>query len=252
MILKYLENTERPWAAKIGLIIPRVACTRSTGDASLIAGGAHCAHLMFWFQIVWPDKVHQGTQLKRAAPGYVHINALEFIVILLQMAAIIVRLDTLDPSEEARFFPTGKPILPVADIDSDNTTANGWATKLTTKSYQGQGLLTVFSEMLREHELGLNNHHLAGELNVLADFISRPTNPTAPLSHRALQIIQQQPSIRTWHYFQPNPMLVQLLYSRLFTPHSAEPPRLPRPLGRFVPTESIISNGLPTWDGTIP
>ena len=86
-------------AQPLGFIVPRVPHAVSTGDASEYGGGAHCASLCYWFDITWSDRVKQGTQLKPSEPGFIHINCLEFIVVVLQLAAFTVRLRTLSAAQ---------------------------------------------------------------------------------------------------------------------------------------------------------
>ena len=162
------------------------------------------------------------------------------IIVILQVAAGVVRLNTLNTTQRQKYYPTGMPPFPVFGIKSDNTPTIGWTHKVTTKSLQGQGILSVYSEILRQHSIGVNCSHIPGELNTLADQISRPSDPSSSLSARTAQIIQHKPSMATWDFFQPNPELLQLLYSKLFTPHSLDPIKLPKQLGQFVPTKSII------------
>lgn len=249
MLLTYLQDNNRPWAAKIGLVIQREPTTGSLGDASNIAGGAHCQHTQFWLDIVWPSDVRQAITLPRNNRNHVHINSLEYAVVLLQLAAHIVRFRTMTPAERAKFYPSGIPALPTISVGADNTSAKSWANKLTTKSSQGQALIAIQSEILRQYDVGLNCYHIPGVNNVLADEISRPPTPSLTLSQRAKQLTTKHPFMRTWLYFQPHPQLIQLIISRLCMPHLVDLPRLPSPLGRFVPTASIISNGLPLWGG---
>ena len=85
-----LADTSQCWAQLIGYIIPRDPHVISLGDASLTGGGACCEHLAYWFNIVWSPRVCCGVKEKADHADFVHINSLEFIVVLLQMAAAIV------------------------------------------------------------------------------------------------------------------------------------------------------------------
>jgi hypothetical protein len=112
-LLSYVESTDTPWKVPLGMIVPRDPHFWSQGDASLLGGGAYCPGLRFWFNIGWSLKVLHGVrQVKPSSPGFVHINVLEFIVIILQLAAIKTRLATMTTEEESIYFPLGRPNLP--------------------------------------------------------------------------------------------------------------------------------------------
>jgi hypothetical protein len=90
-ILFYVQFNENPWTKKIGKIIPRTVHVLSRGDAAQTqGGGAYCACLYFWFNIEWLPKVFKGAnKCKPMDTGYIHINCLEFIIVLLQIVAVI-------------------------------------------------------------------------------------------------------------------------------------------------------------------
>ena len=60
-----------------------------------LEGGGYFTHLSYWFDIVWSDRVRRGINEKADHPNFVHINSLEYIVVLLQLAAAIVRLQVV-------------------------------------------------------------------------------------------------------------------------------------------------------------
>jgi hypothetical protein len=62
----------------------------AAGDASHQAGGGLSADLQFWFDVQWSARVRRGCTLDPKDPDFVHINCLEFIAVLLQLAACIV------------------------------------------------------------------------------------------------------------------------------------------------------------------
>ena len=246
-ILAYVRSTTTPWEAKIGLVVPRAPCGDTTGDASLIGGGGYSIKLMFWFQVAWSARVHRcATELSSTAKHFLHVNLFEFLVLLLEFAAVIQFFRDLTDDEVPHYFPDGiRPHLPVIHAQADNTTALGWLSHATSTSDQGQKLLGVFSAMLQLEEVGVNGSHLKGEDNDQADMISRPSDLSLSPSQLAEQLFQKYPIMRGWKRFLPSPELLQLLYSSLFTESSPTPVELPKTLGRFVTNEFIISS-LPT------
>jgi hypothetical protein len=237
----YVSSTERPWEAKIGTIIPREPQVEAFGDASELGGGGFCAELRVWFDILWSPRIQAGMLLPSTSPDHIHINMLEFVVVILVLAALITAFQSLTPAELAAWFPNGLPAIPVIRERCDNTSAVSWANKVTTSSPHGQKLLGIYSELLRSYDLSLRSDHIEGERNVAADFLSRPTNPSLSHAARAEQIFQSHPSMRSWRIFLPSPELLQLLTSALFSPLQVEPPRLPPLLGQLVHDASTSS-----------
>jgi hypothetical protein len=237
----YVSNTSRPWEAKIGTIIPRDPQVEAFGDASELGGGGFCPELHFWFDVLWSQQVRDALLLPSDSPHFIHINMLEFVVVILTVAAILVAFQTLTPDERVSWFPNGIPAIPVVRDRCDNTSAVSWANKATTSSYQGQKLLGIYSELLRCHDLCLRSDHIAGEINVVADTISRPTNCSLSHAARSEQLFQSHPIMRSWRIFLPSPELLQLLTCALFSPLPAVPPSLPPGLGQLVRVASTSS-----------
>jgi hypothetical protein len=235
-----LQDDDKQWKQPIGFIIERDAHVVTLGDASGLGGGAYCERLSFWFDITWSKRVTESFNSKPANENTVHINSLEFIVVVLQYAATVTRFETLTKRESAYIFPEGVPAQPVMLCRTNNTAAEAWANKVTSQSLQGQRLIGVMADLLRTKNLGLNARHIAGVQNVLADFISRPTHFALSFSDRAEQIFQKHALARTWDYFLPSQELLQSLSSSLFNERTQDRQDLPKNLGRFVPAGSTI------------
>ena len=228
-------------AQPIGFIIPRDPLAESRGDASGLGGGAYCEQLAYWFDITWSERVRKGITLPSSAPGFVHINSTEFVVVLLQLVAFTVRLETLTTARQAILLPAGIPAHPILLCCTDNTPAEAWANRVTSKSPQGQPLIGVLAALLRARPIGLNTNHIAGSDNILADFISRPTHFALSHADRSEQIYRKHASARTWDYFLPSQELLQSLSYVLSSAPTLDLPSLPKNLGRFVPAGSTIS-----------
>jgi hypothetical protein len=242
-ILASLRDPLHRWAQPIGFIIPRDPHFESVGDASGLAGGAYCESLMFWFDITWSARVRHSMAMPATHKASVHINSLEFIVMIIQLAAVIVRLETLTEAQRLAFFPSGIPAQPILLSFTDNISAKKWSNKLTSKSLQGQQLISIVAELLRTKNIGLNSKHIPGVENILADSISRPTHPNLSHSERSEQIFLMHASARTWDYFLPSPEFLQNISCALYNESTPGLPKLPKTLGRFVPAGSIISCG---------
>ena len=241
---QYVQDTSSPWATHLGLIVPRQPHFESFGDASHTGAGAYCPELCFWFEIVWSQRVVRGCRyLKSKQRGYVHINSLEFIVVILQLAAVITRFRTLPPALASRVFPSGVPSIPVWLGRTDNLVSRAWEVKATSKSSQGQALVAVYSGLLRLGRVHTMCTHVAGKANVVADDISR-NDFSQPFPIRSSQLFQRHPCLKGFAYFLPSPALLRLLTSRLFSEHAPTQCVLPKNLGHFAPDSSTTSSSV--------
>ena len=244
VLLHYVLAHEDPWNTPLGLIIPRDWHVESYGDACTgIGGGAFSIGLAFWFDVKWSKRVTDGCLLKAHQPGYIHINALEFIVVILQLAAIVVRMESLTPEQAARFFPNGVPRYLVWLGWTDNMVSRSWESRATSSSLQGQALLAVYSELLRMAQVNTICKHVPGDRNVCADDISR-NDFSLSFSSRLAKLTVNHSALSSLEYFLPSPDLLQLLSSQLFSGPVAEPCKLPKTLGQLVPA-GCTTSGLP-------
>lgn len=236
-----LRDTSVKWEKSIAHWIPRDPTFISAGDASQIAGGGISVELQFWFDVYWSDSVRHGCQLPPMAPGYIHINSLEFIVVLIQLAASIVALEV---GHAQSIYKGTIPDIPLLSTWTDNTASKSWSNRVTTSSRTAQPLVGILSNLLRRNNIGFESKHIAGVDNDLPDFISRPDRAAEPAlshHHRSLQIITHDSRLKHWHYFRPSPAFTSLLASSLFSRLSEDPPNLPKNLGHFERTVCIGS-----------
>lgn len=228
---EYVVSDPHPFREYIPMIISRDPHVVSWGDASTgDGGGAFCPTLQFWFDMGWESWDPSLPQL--IADGKVHINSLEFVVIILQLAAVRTRLDNMPIAMEKAIFPNGIPYWPVWKGMSDNTATVKWTNKLSSKSIPAQRLMAIYGEMLSHCRINTNCEHIPGDKNVIADFISRQPF-SQPLSYRAKQLFVRYPTTMTYDYFQPSPELKQSLIFALCTDSGPTRPKLPKHLGHF-------------------
>ena len=240
--LHYLRDTSCPWSEYIGFIIPRDPHMTSLGDASGVAGGAYCEELKFWFQVIWNPDIRRRATAPMKDPTRLQINCLEFTVVILQLAATITWFDTATAEEVLQAFPNGKPYLPILLTGTDNQVSDGWSSKGFTTSREGQQLLTLYSDILREHRIKQDTFYIEGVLNLVADDISRPTsNIDDPLlsDPAALQsqLLQKNPILKPYKRFLPSPELRRRLISALYIGSNQLPQKMPKKLGQLVHVE---------------
>ena len=246
LLLHYLQRTEYPWTEYIGFIIPRDPHMESLGDASGVAGGAFCSKLRFWFQIIWGPDIRRRATAPMKDPTRLQINCLEFVVVILQLAATITWIESIPRDQILGTFPQGIPHLPILSTGSDNQVAKAWANKGFTSSPAGQQLLVVYTDILRDHKIGHDVFYIPGEENTVADDISRPTDdPSDNLlsNFPALlsQTYQRNPFLQTFSSFHPSPELLRRISSALYTTAKLVPASMTGALGHFEPAGSIGS-----------
>jgi len=242
-LLAYTTDTTNPWGVPLGLIIPRDYHLSSHGDASFAGGGAYCSTFRFWFDIAWSPRTIKGaTRTKTSSDEFVHINSLEFIVVILQLAVVLTRLEDCDAgiSDPAVYFPAGIPDIPVWLVESDNMVSVIWEQTTTSASLQGQGLVSVYAKLLRRRHIQTRCEHLAGTLNVVADDISR-NDFSLSFPARIDKLYKVHPTLSTLDFFQPSPELLQVLTLRLFSRLNPVPCLLPTRLGQFLRVDSTTS-----------
>lgn len=237
------SGNRSPWEAKIGFAIPRSPHADTTGDASFLGGGGYSRTLKYWFQILWSPQVctcctHQAPSNKL----YIHINTLEFLVLVVKLATTIQFFGDLQDEDVVDcFLDDVCPVMPIVHDKADNTPSLGWLQKATPASVHGQKLLGLFAALLELEEVGINGSHIRDVDNDQADLISRPTDLSLSPSQMSEQLFQTYPIMRHRTRFLLSPKLLQILYSQLFKPLSPTPVVLRPVLGKFVLGEYIIS-----------
>ena len=224
-----IANPTYKWEMQIGHVIPRDAQFTSIGDACLTAGGAFCDELEFWFDILWSTKTKQAIANKT-----IHINVMEFTIVILQLAAVITIMEepNLQPTV-AKNFPTGIPSLAKLLIRTDNSPSQNWAHKVSSRSEKGQHMVHLYAALLERTTLAVACNHISGKTNSLADFISRPPTHLPSPAFRHKQIFAKEPRLASYRYFRPHPELLSNLESKLFSEQWNATTILPKSLGQF-------------------
>jgi hypothetical protein len=233
----YLSDFSLPWELSIAHAIPRTATSESHGDASWEGSAAFSTSLFFWFTLSWSPETLRRIHLHAKHPDYVHINCLEFLTVLLQLAALITRL------EDSR-FAAQFPEIPMHKCHTDNMPSKSWATKVSSTSFRGQRLVGIHGLLLARTSAGFITDFIEGKKNVTADFISRPQTFFPHPAPFPQQIYQHNGLLTQLDFFLPNPEFLSHLTSMLYSNVWEAPTSLPKMLGQFVPAASITSNSL--------
>jgi hypothetical protein len=179
------------WSQYIGLLIPRDATQSILSDASYAGIGGWSPDFQIQWRVTRADLVLLGFPMKvidkfaeeptdPTSEG-LHINPLEFIAAIVNLWLIVKLVQALSPC------PTGY----IVDLLSDNTSALSWLrVTATTRDPRLQPLCRFASTLLviaSTHLTRVQNRHIAGVLNIEADFLSRSENGQVPSWGRAIE-----------------------------------------------------------------
>ena len=236
-----LANPNYKWEMQIGHVIPRDPQFTSTGDACLTGGGAYCHELEFWFDVAWSTRTTNAID-----EGAIHINMVEFVVVILQLAATIAVVEEQERQQPATASESQTKIPKLAKllIQTDNSPSQNWAHKVSSKSDNGQQLVRTYAALLNRTSLAVHSSHIKGSTNDLADFLSRQNFNSHPPAIRHQQIYEKEPKLASYRYFQPHPELLSHLESRLFNEPWTTTTTLPKQLGQFAAVGSTISSSV--------
>ena len=84
----HMADFSIPWEMSIAHTVNRDPQFTSIGDACLTGGGAFCDILEFWFDLIWSPPTRTAL-----ATNKLHINVMEVIVVLIQLAAVITLVE---------------------------------------------------------------------------------------------------------------------------------------------------------------
>ena len=161
---------------------------------------------------------------------------MEFITILLQIAAYIVFLDTPKLVNAYR-LNRNLPEEPVLNVQTDNQVSENWTGSVSSKAEAGQNLICLYCQLLqRIPKTKVTATYLEGDKNTTADIISRPPADIklTNLTPHHTQIFHHAKKLQHYNYFQPSPKLLSVISSLLRWKQQRVPICLPKQLGQFV------------------
>ena len=237
-LLSYASNPSFRWSGSIGHMIDRDPDFTGYGDASLTAGGGYNNDMRFYFLLFWGPRFTRGFALASDHPDFRHINDMEFVVIIVQLAAIITRIRESNWSG----------LAPIVDIWSDNTSSSAWAAAVHARSPRLHGLVELYSQLLEGSGIKTRSEYISSSENHQADFISRLEPSTSPTALH-LQISRQYTEMTSFQIFQPSSDFLQLIEAKMFSDAPPAHPGQLGKLGQFVDAASLSSN---FWLGSAP
>jgi hypothetical protein len=232
---RYAVNHEFRWEGSIGHMIQRDPDFESYGDASLTAGSGYNLKLRFYFLLFWRPALCQHFTRTPQDDQFRHINDMEFIVIIVQLAGILTWMEVNQ----------WHGVAPTTLFWSDNTSSAAWAAAAYARSPRLRGLVELYSELLERGRIKPRSAYLTSDANHQADFISRLVSTDSPPSHHQ-QISLRYNGMTSFQIFRPSFELLRLIEARTYSDALAVHPRPPSNLGQFVDVESVSSN---SWLG---
>ena len=200
------------WSAPIAHLIKREPDCEAWQDACLTGGGGFSLNYKFWWALEWPETIVRRTirYLKKGDRSLISINLLEYVAIIISLAGTILTWEALPPDS--------RPVHPVALLWTDNTSAASWTKRIAgLQGPQGKSLARIFAHLLMFSEIGVNATHIDGDLNPIADFLSRIREHDDFSQFTRSSLIQKFPQLKHCHHFHPSQELLSLLTSALST-----------------------------------
>ena len=142
-----------------------MAFAHSAGDSCLNRDGGFSIKLIFWWHILWPDKIQKRTKLSmndNKNGKLISINVLKYVSIIINYCADLTVFLTSSP--------TGGP-YPVLLNLADGLSAIHWTNHCLKVSLAGRALGQLFYMLLINSPLGINAKWLSTIENVIPDKI---------------------------------------------------------------------------------
>lgn len=231
LLLGFLRDPSYKWGCSIGHLIPRDPHFEGYGDACLNSGAGYNHGLQYFFVVFWGDDIRRRCHLSHKHRDYLHINLMEFVVIIIQTAAVIAWLS---------LHPADIPPAPIANWWTDNLSSKSWINKVSSSSLQAQPLIHLMVQLCETFDILNKAEHIQGKHNELADFMSR-LDPTLSHATYLQQIFQKKPELNSWSFFQASPDLLSEITFRLSCDVPLESLVPPKNFGQFVPAASTTS-----------
>ena len=110
-------------------------------------------------------------------------------------------------------------------------TSKSWIRKAASRTNKGKALQKILCSLMINNPIGIRAEHIAGELNILADAISRTYSSSfSKLSFDKL--FQEFPQMKSWNRFHPSQELLSAIYLGLLEGQDLGL-CLPKTLGHF-------------------
>jgi hypothetical protein len=213
----FLDLITYRWESPIAHLINRENDYKVLQDSCLLMGaGGFSALLRFWWSFQWLDEIVKRTRLPRNSIHRISINLLEYGALIVGLAGSIVTWESL-PTES-------RPAHPMILLLTDNTTAKSWTKRISgLKTPQGRTFARLFAHILMFLDVGVLAEHIAGEDNVVADYLSRAKNTNDLPAFSFKMLYTKFPWLSGSRRFQPSSELSCLLTTALSRPSVVMP-----------------------------
>jgi hypothetical protein len=231
MIRQVLRDGSIKLSTPLAHIVPRHHNFVAACDACKLGGGGWSTDLAYIWDLQFPQDIVERAHLKNNKRGrLISINSLEFLCVIVNMAAAICAL--------AAGIPCDDP-YPVLLNLCDNVSACAWVNFRCKESLIGRKLALVFVGLLMNSNVGIQAEWISTTANVIADDISRlkKYSPNSSFDYSTLR--DKYPlQLGECRRFVPSEMLLSTLYGVLRSKESPDPLTIrqwqPVMLGKFI------------------
>ena len=129
-------------------------------------------------------------------------------------------------------------VFPLVLNWTDNMTSKSWIRRAASKTIKGKALQKLLCSLMMNNPVEIKAEHIAGELNILADAISR----TYSSSYSKLSfdnLFQEFPQMKLWNRFHPSQELLSAIYLGLLEGQD-QGLCLPKTLGHFSQDKNTL------------
>ena len=235
MIKQVLRDGSIKLSTPLAHIVPRHHNFVTACDACKFGGGGWSTDLAYIWDLQFPQDIVDRAHLKNNKRGkLVSINSLEFLCVIVNMAAAICAL--------AQGIPCNDP-YPVLLNLCDNVSACAWVNFRCKESLIGRRLALVFVGLLMKSNLGIQAEWISTTVNVIADDISRLKKHSPDSSFDYSTLRKKYPlQLGVCRKFVPSEALLSMLYGVMRTKESPDPLTIsqwqPEMLGKFISSSS--------------
>ena len=210
-LLDLRQPMSRHWCRPIGMLIRRQVDFEMLSDASYEALGGWCSYFRLLWRVTTFDLMQLGFPVTpgeyttaHVSTTKLHINPLEFIAIVIELWFCMALIRRADPSCHRDW---------VVLIRADNTSALSWMRSAARCRHHIVRRLARFLQAMLTFtpiRLSLQDSHIPGVDNEVADLLSRPISRAPSLASVIRQAGPHLPSDMR-HYQVPRELLLTLL-----------------------------------------
>ena len=221
LILRVLKCKRLKKRTPIAHLVSRDPSAKAWQDSCLFAAGGFSIRMQFWWYIEWPQSIQKYTlrYLRNNKDGkLISINVLEYAALIINYSASYHYWHTHpDPADP----------YPLVLLYGDNAASESWMVKACNTSMIGRALSRLQCAMMINNNVAVQTDHVATEINVIADAISRIKRESDSMRHFET-LLQDYPQLAGCRRFQPSAELILLITDAISQKRFVDPAEVNR------------------------